>query len=259
MQQMLWFANQQNAFPLTSVGRPVLSPGPIDAYPGFQGIAAGPGGPGWAIANGFGGNQLAQYGQLNALTDGALTPPAVTQAFINATPGGLGGLGTANLATLAPCHRPSRGTSSERLCCARRRWAIGSRRRRCGRRSRPIRWPRRPWKIEWSPPFRSGSRAPVRPPARTPRPARPWRPAPPVGDQPPRARRAHKQLSNSSETLTRARRSASARRTRACGGGLQAVPPRGHGRTAGLVCRRGALPSDDGVTQPTPVLTARPA
>jgi uncharacterized membrane protein (DUF441 family) len=102
MQRMLWFANQQFAMPTTPVGTPILSPGPIGAYPGFQGIAAGPGGPTWGIANGLGFNNLAQYGQVNALTGGALSVPAVTQAFINASPGGISGLGTANLATLAP-------------------------------------------------------------------------------------------------------------------------------------------------------------
>jgi len=102
MQRMLWFANQQFSMPTTPVGTPILSPGPIGAYPGFQGIAAGPGGPTWGIANGVALNNLAQYGQVNALTGGALNIPPVTQAFINASPGGVSGLGTANLATLAP-------------------------------------------------------------------------------------------------------------------------------------------------------------
>ena len=102
MSRMLWFADQAAAYPLTPVGRPLISPGPIAAYPGFQGIAAGPGGPGWGVAYGFGVNQFQQYGQVNALTGGALSIPAVTQAFINAAPGGVPGLGTANLATLAP-------------------------------------------------------------------------------------------------------------------------------------------------------------
>jgi hypothetical protein len=102
MQRMLWFANQQFSMPTTPVGTPLLSPGPIGAYPGFQGIAAGPGGPTWGIASGLTRNNLAQYGQVNALTGGALNIPAVTQAFINASPGGVSGLGTANLATLAP-------------------------------------------------------------------------------------------------------------------------------------------------------------
>jgi hypothetical protein len=102
MQRMLWFANQQFAMPTTPYGTPILSPGPVGAYPGFQGIAAGPGGPAWGLANGVALNNLGQYGQVNALTGGALNIPPVTQAFINASPGGVSGLGTANLATLAP-------------------------------------------------------------------------------------------------------------------------------------------------------------
>ena len=98
-------------------GTPILSPGPVGAYPGFQGIAAGPGGPTWGIANGVTLNNLAQYGQVNALTGGALNIPPVTQAFINASPGGVAGLGTANLATLAPLQQGLVGnfTSGRRI------------------------------------------------------------------------------------------------------------------------------------------------
>ena len=39
---------------------------------------------------------------MNALSGGSLSVPPVTQAFINASPGGISGLGTSNLATLAP-------------------------------------------------------------------------------------------------------------------------------------------------------------
>jgi hypothetical protein len=102
MQRMLWFGNQQFAIPTTPFGTPIMSPGPVGAYPGFQGIATGPGGPTWGIANGVALNNLGQYGQVNALTGGALNVPPVTQAFINGTPGGIGGVSPANLATLAP-------------------------------------------------------------------------------------------------------------------------------------------------------------
>jgi hypothetical protein len=102
LQRALWYANAADAFPVTPAGRPYLGPGPVGAYPGFQGMVAAPGGPAWGVANGFGVNSVGQYAQLNALTAGAFNVPAVTQAFIAATPGGLPNLGTANLATLAP-------------------------------------------------------------------------------------------------------------------------------------------------------------
>ena len=102
MDRIFWYASVADAYPLTPAGRPYLGPGPVGAYPGFQGIVAAPGGPGWALANAYGGINLAQFGQTNAMTGGALSVPAVTGAFIAATPGGVPNLGTANLATLAP-------------------------------------------------------------------------------------------------------------------------------------------------------------
>jgi hypothetical protein len=125
MQRLLWFANQQFATPTTPVGTPILSPGPIGAYPGFQGIAAGPGGPTWGIANGLTSNNLAQYGQVTALTRGALSVPAVTQSFINASPGGVSGLGTTNLATLGPLQQALVGNVT--AAAALREAAVGNR------------------------------------------------------------------------------------------------------------------------------------
>jgi hypothetical protein len=108
MQQVMWYANQQNMYQAAPWGRPYLSPGPIAAYPGFAGIV-GPGGPGWGLANTAGPVGLVQNTQTLALTGGGLSVPAVTQAFVNATPGGFSNLGTANLATLAPLQQSLQG------------------------------------------------------------------------------------------------------------------------------------------------------
>jgi hypothetical protein len=111
MDRIFWYVSVQDAIPTSPIGRPYLSPGPIGAYPGFQGFVAGPGGPGWALTNAYGGINLAQFGLTNAMTGGALSVPAVTQAFINATPGGVPNLGTANLATLAPLQQGLAGNA----------------------------------------------------------------------------------------------------------------------------------------------------
>src|SRR5262249_21000476 len=111
MDRIFWYVSVADAFPVTPAGRPYLGPGPVGAYPGFQGIVAAPGGPGWALANGYGATNLAQFGLTNAMTGGALSVPAVTQAFISATPGGVPNLGTANLATLAPLQQGLAGNA----------------------------------------------------------------------------------------------------------------------------------------------------
>ena len=125
VQRALRYANAADAFPVTPAGRPYLGPGPVGAYPGFQGIVGAPGGPGWALANGFGINSVGQYAQVNGITNGGLTIPAVLQAFINTTPGGFPNLGPPNLATLAP---PQQGLAGNALSAISTREAmIGNR------------------------------------------------------------------------------------------------------------------------------------
>ena len=96
MSQMLWYTQAANAFPITPWARPVISPWPYYGYPGFGPIFAGPGGPSWQFATGSVPLGLAAVASTNPVA----TPFVVNQIAAN-TPGGLTGLQTSDLLSLA--------------------------------------------------------------------------------------------------------------------------------------------------------------